>query len=48
MALFVTQLTYQQARFNLIQAQANQLTDSVALIQALGGGWQEIKAPFKD
>ena len=47
-ALFVTQLTYQQARFNLIQAQANQLTDSVALIQALGGGWQEIKAPFKD
>ena len=30
---------YQQARFNLIQAQANRLSDTVALFQALGGGW---------
>ncbi len=31
--------TWQQARLNLIQAQANRLADSVALFQALGGGW---------
>ena len=30
---------YQQARVNLIQAQANRLSDTVALFQALGGGW---------
>jgi len=31
--------TYQQARINLIQAQANRLTDTAVLFQALGGGW---------
>ena len=28
-----------QSELNLIQAQTNRLTDSVALLQALGGGW---------
>ncbi|MFI4939577.1 MAG: efflux transporter outer membrane subunit [Burkholderiales bacterium] len=31
--------TYQQARLNLVQAQANRLADTVALFQSLGGGW---------
>lgn len=30
---------YQQAQLNLVQAQTNRLTDTVALFQALGGGW---------
>lgn len=30
---------YQQAHINRIQAQANRYTDTVALFQALGGGW---------
>ena len=30
---------YQQAIINLIQAQANRYADTVALFQALGGGW---------
>ncbi len=30
---------YQQARLNLVSAQANRLTDTAALFQALGGGW---------
>ena len=30
---------YQQARIGLIKAQANQLGNTVALFQALGGGW---------
>lgn len=38
--LMLSQQTYQQAKLNLIQAQANRLTDTVALFQALGGGWQ--------
>ncbi len=31
--------TYQQARLTLVQAEANRFTDTVALFQALGGGW---------
>jgi NodT family efflux transporter outer membrane factor (OMF) lipoprotein len=31
--------TYQQARINLVQAQANRFADTAALFQALGGGW---------
>lgn len=31
--------TYEQARLNLVQAQANRLADTAALFQALGGGW---------
>jgi NodT family efflux transporter outer membrane factor (OMF) lipoprotein len=33
------QRTYQQARINLVQAQANRYADTAALFQALGGGW---------
>jgi len=31
--------TYQQARINLVLAQANRYADTAALFQALGGGW---------
>jgi NodT family efflux transporter outer membrane factor (OMF) lipoprotein len=31
--------TYQQARITLVQAQATRYADTVALFQALGGGW---------
>ena len=31
--------TYAQAHVSLVQAQANQLADTAALFQALGGGW---------
>jgi NodT family efflux transporter outer membrane factor (OMF) lipoprotein len=31
--------TYQQAKLNQVQAEANRLADTVALFQALGGGW---------
>lgn len=34
------ELAWQQARLTLIQAQANRYSDTVALYQALGGGWQ--------
>ncbi len=40
-ALLLTQQNYQQAKLNLIQAQANRLSDTVALFQALGGGWEQ-------
>lgn len=33
------ELLYQQAKLNLVQAQTNRLADTVALFQALGGGW---------
>ncbi|MGC1183031.1 efflux transporter outer membrane subunit [Legionella sp.] len=39
-ALLINQQAYHQAHLNLIQAQANRLTDTVALFQALGGGWE--------
>ncbi len=39
LALLNAQNTYQQARLNLVQADANRLADSAALFQALGGGW---------
>ncbi len=37
--LLNAQQTYQQARIALVQAQANRLSDTAALVQALGGGW---------
>jgi len=37
--LLNAQQTYQQARIGLVQAQAARLMDTVALYQALGGGW---------
>jgi NodT family efflux transporter outer membrane factor (OMF) lipoprotein len=39
LALLNAQQTYQQAVLNLSQAQANRYSDTVALFQALGGGW---------
>ncbi len=39
MTLLASEQVYQQARLNLVQAQANRLADVVALFQALGGGW---------
>jgi NodT family efflux transporter outer membrane factor (OMF) lipoprotein len=37
--LLNAQRSYQQARLNLVQAQAARLADTAALFQALGGGW---------
>ena len=39
LALLSAEQAYQQARINLIQAQANRYADTAALFQALGGGW---------
>jgi len=37
--LLNAQQNYLQARLTVIQARANRLADTVALFQALGGGW---------
>ncbi|MGH7942210.1 MAG: efflux transporter outer membrane subunit [Limisphaerales bacterium] len=39
LTLLSAEQTYQSARVNLIQAQANRFSDTVALFEALGGGW---------
>jgi outer membrane protein TolC len=39
LSLLTAEQTYQQARINLVQAQANRFSDTAALFQALGGGW---------
>jgi outer membrane protein TolC len=39
-ALLGAQQTYQQAKLNLVQAQANRLQEAVALFQSLGGGYR--------
>ena len=39
LALLSAEQAYQQARSNLVQAQANRFADTAALFQALGGGW---------
>ena len=39
LALLNAEQTYQQARLNLVQAQANRFADTAALFQALCGGW---------
>ena len=38
-SLFTQQQAYQQARIAFIEAQASRYADTVALFQALGGGW---------
>lgn len=38
-SLLNSQRQYQQARINLVQAQAARFADTAALFQALGGGW---------
>jgi NodT family efflux transporter outer membrane factor (OMF) lipoprotein len=47
-ALLTAEQSNQQARLSVVQARANRLTDTVALFQALGGGWwnrDDIVAP---
>lgn len=39
LAVLNAEQTYQQARINRLQAQANRFSDTAALFQALGGGW---------
>ena len=39
LALLSAEQVDQQARINLVQAQANRFADTAALFQALGGGW---------
>jgi len=39
LTLLTAEQAYQQARVDLVQAQANRLADTTALFQALGGGW---------
>ncbi len=39
LGLLSAEQAYQQARINLVQAQANRFSDTAALFQALGGGW---------
>ena len=39
LALLDAKRTYQTARINLVQAQANRYADTAALFQAMGGGW---------
>jgi NodT family efflux transporter outer membrane factor (OMF) lipoprotein len=48
LALLTAQQGYQQARINLIQAQANRFSDTAALFQALGGGWWQRVDLVKD
>lgn len=38
-AVLLNEQLYHQAQLNLIQAKTNRLSDTVALFQALGGGW---------
>ena len=39
LTLLNAQRTWQQARINLVQAEASRYADTAALFQALGGGW---------
>ena len=39
LSLLSAEQAYQQARINLVQAQASRFADTAALFQALGGGW---------
>jgi NodT family efflux transporter outer membrane factor (OMF) lipoprotein len=39
LSLLSAEQAYQQARINLVQAQASRYADTAALFQALGGGW---------
>ena len=39
LSVLTAEQAYQQSRLSLIQAEADRFTDTVALFQALGGGW---------
>lgn len=45
LTLLSAEQTYQEARINLVQAQASRYADTAALFQALGGGWWHRQAP---
>ena len=47
-SILLNEQIYQQAKLNLIQAQANRLSDTVALFQALGGGCWNRNNPCKN
>jgi NodT family efflux transporter outer membrane factor (OMF) lipoprotein len=47
LSLLDAQRQYQQARLNLVQAQALRFADTAALFQALGGGWWYPVSPDK-
>ena len=42
LSILLNEQVYFQAKLNVIQAQANRLSDTVALFQALGGGWWNV------
>jgi NodT family efflux transporter outer membrane factor (OMF) lipoprotein len=44
-AVLTSQTQYQQAKINLIQAQADRYTNTAALYAALGGGWWNREGP---
>lgn len=48
LTLLSAEQTYQEARINLVQSQASRYADTVALFQALGGGWWHRQAPGMD
>ena len=48
LALLNAEQAYQQARINLVQAQANRFADTAALFQAVGGGWWQRADLTKD
>ena len=48
LALLNAEQAYQQARINLVQAQASRFADTAALFQALGGGWWQREDLTKD
>lgn len=45
LAVLTSQTQYQNAKINLIQAQADRFTNTAALYAALGGGWWNRKGP---
>jgi len=48
LSLLTAEQAYQQARINLVQAQASRYADTAALFQALGGGWWHRQALAAD
>ena len=48
LTLLSTQQAWQQARINLVTAQASRYADTAALFQALGGGWWNQKTLAQD
>ncbi|HUX72709.1 MAG TPA: efflux transporter outer membrane subunit [Steroidobacteraceae bacterium] len=48
LSLLGAEQSYQLARINLVQAQANRYADTAALFQALGGGWWHRKDLAED